>query len=215
MSYPLVRRCVRGVAAALLLSPVLSATAGVITTGFGGGNSASGNMFDVTTAAKSLRITGLDLNLAQGSHNLLVYTKVGAHAGFERNAGAWTLRSSILNVTSTGAGAATFVDIADFTMDAGSVWGWYVTTDIPGAGNPMVYSNGSSVISNADLSLSLTTGVSGLFGGGNGVFTPRTWNGSIYYDVNAVPVPGSLALAGLALAGLALSRRRSSAQPAG
>jgi hypothetical protein len=215
VSHDLFRLCNRGALAALLFSPLLAANAGVITTTFADGNGASGNMFDVTTSSNALLITGLDVHLEQGSHNLLVYTKVGAHAGFETNAAAWTLRSTVLGVSGAGNGAPTFVDIADFAMDENAVWGWYVTTDNPGTGDEMRYTNGSLVVSNPDLSLSLTTGISGLFGGGTGVFAPRTWNGSIYYDVVSVPVPGTLALAALALAGLGLSRKKVSSQHAG
>jgi hypothetical protein len=78
---------------------------------------------------------------------------------------------TVLGVTGASYGSPTPVDITDFTMDESSVWGWYVTPDIPGGGSPMLYCNGSLVVSNTDLSLSLTTGISGLFEGGNGVFS--------------------------------------------
>lgn len=196
-----------GRAAALSLALAFNAQAAVITTSFAGGNSASGNMFDVTTASNSLLITGLNVHLDRGTHNLLVYTKAGTHVGFETNAGAWTLQSTSLLVTGQGLGTPTFVDIDDFLVPGGALTGWYVTTDIPGTGGPMFYSNGSSLAANADLSLNLTTGISGLFGGGNGVFRPRTWNGSIFYDVQTVPTSGTLALLGLGLSVLAFRRR--------
>lgn len=203
----------RSASLAILLSAVgASASAGVITTTFAANAAAAGNMFDLQVGSSSLLLTGIDVHLdnAGSAGNLVsLYTRLGSYVGFESNAAGWTLRDSV-SVTSAGLGNATFVNLSDFILDAADLYGVYVTLSSYAANSTrMLYTRGSNSYANADLSLTLGIAKS------EPDFTsftlsPRTWNGSIYYDLatSSVPEPGSLALAGLALlAGLGLSQR--------
>lgn len=196
--------------AALLAVLGASASANVITTTFASNNNFAGNMFDLQVGANSLLITGIDVNLdnAGSTNNMIsVYTRMGTYSGFESNAAGWFLQDTV-TVTSAGSNNATLVDLSDFVLDAGELYGVYVTlSNYSQSGSHMLYTNGANTYANGDLSLTLGIGKGDPdFTGGN--FLPRTWNGSIYYDIQAVPEPGSLALVGLALlGGLTASRR--------
>ena len=66
------------------------------------------------------------------------------------------------------------------------------------------YTNGANVYANTDLQI--TTGAStGFFAGG--VNSPRTWNGTIYYDAAAVPEPSTMLLAAAGLLGFLFKAR--------
>ena len=183
-----------------------SVQAASITTTFAGGNGQpDGNMFDVTTFTNSLTVTALDVHFATTTaFNLNVYTKSGTYVGSQTNSGAWTLAATG-SATGAGSGTPTFVDITDFVLPANSLTGFYVDLDVDG----IIYTDGFNTFSNADIQLDLGAGILGDFGSIN-VFSPRTWNGTIYYDVNSVPVPTTLLLIGFGLASFGLASRTKS-----
>ncbi len=196
--------------ATTLASLPLVASAGVITTTFSSNNGFAGNMFDTTIASNSLTVTGLDVNLESvgTTAEISVWTRLGGYMGVETDASAWTLQG-VHSVTSAGEDTATFVDVSDFTLQASSLYGFYVLVSDYTSGQGMKYTNGSNTYTNADLSL--TAGI----GRGDGAFTgsifsPRTWNGSIHYNqaTASVPEPTMLGLLSIALIGLGLKRRR-------
>jgi hypothetical protein len=179
------------------------ANAGLITTTFAGGNGQSGNMFDLTIANNSLLLTGMDVNI-NDTTNIEIYTRIGGYSGFENNAAAWNLMDAA-SVIGNGANTASIFDFNNFVLAANTTYGIYVTTRT----GEMNYTNGSNSYSNSDLTLSAgigkqynsDTNFSGI------TFSPRTWNGTVRYDVlTSVPEPSTLAIFALGLMGLA-SRR--------
>lgn len=179
-----------------------------ITTTFASNNSMNGNMFDVTIASNNIDVTSLDINSdGTGTRTLEVYTRVGGWSGFETNSAAWTLQSSNL-FTGAGLDNQTQVDISNILLNANTTYGFYVTvatsSQEEGNSDRLGYTNGSNVFTNSDITITTGIGISYPFGA---VFSPRTWNGTLYYDLstnnNTVPEPATVALLGIGLVGLA------------
>jgi len=194
----------KAVVAGLVLSISTFSNAGVITTTFETNNSYAGNMFDLTTFNNSLLITAADLNLSSEGSNALVsiYTREGGYSGFESSSIGWTLQGQE-NVLSMGDNNATSFDFTDFALNANTLYGIYLTvSDYNTSGVSMLYTNGSNSYLNTDIQLDLGIGKgSNDFTGSS--FTPRTWNGSLYYNITNVPEPSTLAIFALAIVGLA------------
>ncbi|MGF1765645.1 PEP-CTERM sorting domain-containing protein [Aliivibrio kagoshimensis] len=196
----MLKTIIRSTLTFLLISCTWVTNASMITTTFNSNNGHTGNMFDLTTFSNDLLITGLDVNLENtiGSDVLIdVYIKTGSYTGFENNASAWTLVSSSFGISS-GTNNPTFIDISDFYLEAAKSFGVYITTD----DSTMKYTNGANLFENDDLQVVTGIGIGGLFGS---AFNPRTWNGSIHYDV---PEPSTIAIFLLGLCGLVISRNR-------
>lgn len=182
----------------------------VITTTFASNNGQSGNMFDVVNLVGDLTVTGFDLNLDDGTFDIEIYSKSGSYLGFETDASAWSLIDTG-SVTSAGIDLATFFDVSDFLLSGLSTTSLYITTT---GSTAMNYTNGSSAGSvyadNGELQILEGVGKSAGFGS---TFSPRIWNGSIYYETagsgSSVPAPASILLFGLGLVGIGLSRRKS------
>lgn len=160
-----------------LLQRTAYAAGGSITTTFVDNNAFAGNMFDVT-ANRTLTITAFDVHLSAGTDDVYVYYKPGTYVGFETDSSAWTLLG-MDNVTSLGAGSPTRADIGGLTIPAGETYALYVGVAYNGVS--MLYTNGNNIYSNADITLTLGIGRGNPAFSGQ-IFSPRTWNGTIYYD---------------------------------
>ena len=157
--------------AALLSPPVLPT--GSLTTLFAGNNNFNGNMFDVLPTSK-ITITSFAINV-DTSLTAEVYYKLGTSVGFESNPGAWTLLGSAF-VTSLGTNVPTPLPVGGLTLTPGQRYGFYVTL----TGGVMNYTNGTTDYSNSDLTIYHGTGKQYPFGN---TFTPRIWNGTIFYNI--------------------------------
>ena len=165
-------------------------------------------MFNISVLNPSgIFINAMDVNQASGGVagnplSLDVYITPTTYVGNESTPGAWTLVSSGTGVTAASNTPANVV-LTSFFLAAGN-YGMAVNSTNMTQG----YTNGANVYSNADLQIS--TGASA----GGGFFvgspnSPRTWNGTIYYDnAGEVPEPATVALSAAGLLGLVLLRKR-------
>lgn len=159
--------------------------------------------FDATVGANPLSVTGFDTNLQTlvSSFTLTVWTRPGTHVGFTGSSAGWTQVG-----TGTGVGAALNSPSAvtlntPFTLGPGLSGIALVVS----ANTNHAYTNGTGSnqnYSNADLALALGSASNVAFSGT--AFSPRVWNGTIYYNV--VPEPATMAILGLGV--LPLLRRR-------
>ncbi|MCL4868952.1 MAG: PT domain-containing protein [Anaerolineae bacterium] len=181
-------------AAQTMSAGALSSGTGSITTFFNSTTQFAGNMFDISNIGSSpITITSFDINLGTGGTGALVtvfYTP-GTYVGNETNAGVWTSMGSA-TVNSAGQDIPTPLSVGGLTINPGQSFGLYLTvTNYPAAS--MRYTFDNNVVSNTEVQLTLGIGRGNPdFSGG--VFTLRSWNGTIYYDIDGGPTPTPTAL---------------------
>jgi hypothetical protein len=202
--------------------------AGYLTTTYQYNNGQAGNMFDVVVGSNSLNVTGFDLHLDPGTWDLELYVKSGTIIGSEADPSAWTLVDSVKSVVSNGDWNATYVNFADFALNASAVSGIYITATNGiqnGVYKGLNYTDGENgakvgdvFASNADLQILIGRGVAYPY---IMTFQPRIWNGTIYYGpvtetqlTTSTPEPASLAIWGLGSLGMGLIVRRRRRQAA-
>jgi hypothetical protein len=166
------------------------------------------------TSSTDLRLTGqFDIHLSGvGGFNrdYSVWYKNGALSGQELSANAWTLLGTV-NVASTNAqGTFTRINVGQgLTVNAGQTIGLAFFANGDTADGAIGYRFGANTFS--DSFATITTGLGkGFAGTGNEhfntpqTFSPRTWSGTIQYEV----VPEPMTMAVLAMSFAALARRR-------
>jgi len=164
--------------ALLLLAGTMPALAQSLTTTYATNNSFAGNTFDLTPAV-DMTVDSFDVHLSGNAETTVaIYWRAGTSNGFESNASGWTLLGTA-TVAAQGQGNPTHVAIGGLAMTAGQTYGIYVDVQsYPSA--DMLYTNGVAAYSNPDLTLTP------FYGKGNpafsgATFSPRTWNGTVYY----------------------------------
>ena len=174
-------------------TPTCTPAAGQITTLFASNNNGSpggANYFDVTVAANPITVTALDINTAAtvAFSNVRVYVLPGmSSVGNETNMALWT---QVATGSGTGAGQdlPTHVTLSNsFVLNAGTLYGIAVVAD---PAISLFYTNGNGSnqnYSNADLSLVLGSATNVPFTAP--VFSPRVWNGTIYYSTGSCGSP--------------------------
>ncbi len=164
---------------------------GSLTTHFNGGNGFAGNTFDITPNA-DMSITGLDFHAryAARQSDIAVYYKTGTSVGFEQDPTAWTLLARGSNANTNGPGVGSFVDLSGngVTFAAGVEYGIYMDNENYAVSGGISYTNGATtpeVFANSDLTLEAYSGTRSPAFTGGAPFTPRVWNGTLYYDAGA------------------------------
>ena len=182
---------------------------GTISTPFASNTGGVGNFFDGTSLiASPVTVLGtfrVDANTT-GTETFSVYYRPGTYAGFQASSAGWTLLG-----TSTAVGQApdtpTPINVGNsFVIGPGLTFGLYIVGD----GKGLLYTDGNTTVSDANLKLTLGSG------SGNPAFASnfslgRIWNGQLDYSLGgaaAAPEPAGIGLASLSL-GLLLVLRRS------
>jgi hypothetical protein len=170
-----------------------------VSTTFAGGNGQNGNMFDIT-AVNTVTITQFYGNFdpaTSPSGMVKIFYKSGSYMGSEGNSAAWTLVDSAM-VTSMGAEVATPIPITmSVTIPAGQTYGFYVT----GTGAMDVdYTDGTTegTVYDSDANIQFKEGKGVEYPFGN-TYTPRIWNGIIFYCSGVTGIDNVAANTGLTL----------------
>jgi hypothetical protein len=144
------------------------------------------------------------LALQNGTLDVYVTDLGDTYVGNESSFSAWTLVSSGSGI-SAGVDNPTIIDIADFTLSPGQ----YGIALVAGSTWDHAYTNGNGSnqsFSNSDLTLQFGSAMNVPFIATGDVFSPRVWNGTLYYTPVTAPVPGPLPALGMAVA-LGFSRK--------
>jgi hypothetical protein len=154
-----------------------------LTTTSSSNTGSNGNMFDVSNnGTSSITITGFSQNFYYQSPvaSFEVYTRSG---GLTTSSSGWSLRNSTGSFTPEVRDTLTqlsFTSPVSITINAGETTGLYLRS-----GSANAYTNGTSVgaiaATNSNLTIYEGYGVYQLFGI---FFSPRIWNGTIFYSVN-------------------------------
>jgi hypothetical protein len=148
-------------------------------------------MWDMTASGGTdVLILSFDANLTN-TGTVEIWYRQDPIAGHTGSSAGWTQIGSA-SVTSMGAGTPTPIPIPiNITIPAGQTYGWYLHNS-----GSVTYTNGSVVgaVYASDTYLSILEG----FGGGyfSLTFSPRVWNGTVYYEVGpscaiTSPAPGA------------------------
>lgn len=153
-----------------------------ITTTFAAGNNHRGNMFDIV-AINDITIDSVYAH-PQANTTIEIYYKVGSFSGSENNAGAWTLVGSAA-VTAQAQGTPTPVPLnINVAIPAGQTYAFYVTSS--NVAVSLNYTDGTAqgavYVSDANMQVLQGVGLEYPFSGSP--FSPRMWNGTIYYSTN-------------------------------
>jgi subtilisin-like proprotein convertase family protein len=152
-----------------------------LTTTFAGGNGQAGNMFDVM-ATNNLTINSFDVSIDDGvTDDVEVYFKTGTWVGFDTDATAWTLLTTVTGVTSAGQDVPTPLNqTLGVDVLAGDTVAFYVTLTTTTAIN---YTNGTTVgaLFASDANMEIYEGAGKVYPFAN-TFMPRNFNGNVVYS---------------------------------
>ncbi|MFN7935607.1 MAG: PEP-CTERM sorting domain-containing protein [Bryobacteraceae bacterium] len=195
----------------VLLAPSLVFAATLSTTT---PNNGSGGIFmDFTAGAAAISVTGFETYFgASNSLSVAVYTRPGSYAGTDGDSAGWTLHETV-NTSSAGPEILAPVPLTTpISIGAGQTVAIYLHS----LTNQGVRYNGTGVSppqttwSDANLTVFSDRARTGNVPFAGLLFTPRTFAGNIYYNVDGeVPEPGTVTFLGLGLAGFAFLRRKS------
>ncbi|MEM7193928.1 MAG: hypothetical protein AAF402_03195 [Pseudomonadota bacterium] len=143
-----------------------------------------GSVFSITAKSEPIAVTNLGLNI-DGICTSRVFFKKGGYDGFLANEGAWT---KVFEGISVGTGdLEAVVDIDDVTIDANATGSFYVHCE--GVSTTVAYTitpnNGAqSSYDFSDFVLDTEDGIGATTPFSNNItFSPRTWNGAVYYYI--------------------------------
>jgi len=164
-----------GDSASLIANTGFAGSTALATMNAGGNGCGGGAMFDLTALTGALQITGFDIRAnAAGSQTVIVWTRTGTYLGNELSNTGWTAIDTITFNGTTGVLANIPLN-NPFLIQQGQVTGVFLNYNAS-------YTNGNTIISNADLSINVGAGLCGQFTGLN---AGRQFNGAVYYAAAA------------------------------
>lgn len=172
--------CWRFLLSIVLLMASVYVTAGQsLTTTFVGGNGQNGNMFDIDVLSSPITINAFDINTQNTSLTTVqVWYRLGSYTASPNSQAGWILHHTA-DVIGAGSGNTTSVAVPSLPMNANQTYGFYITSS---AG--LRYTNGTNegavFVSNDHLLVREGRGKTANFGQN---FSPRIWNGTIYYSL--------------------------------
>jgi hypothetical protein len=175
---------IKDVNSSKLLSPMACASGSNLVTFYATNNAQRGHMFDIN-ATNCVTIMCFEMNFSAGTSNVEIYTKAGTHVGFTTTSAAWTLIGTALNVASAGVNVPTSIPITvNQLIPSGSTRAFYITRTTL-SGPTVAYTNGTAVgnVLAADANITLREGTGKEYPFSTD-FTPRQFNGRVFYTVN-------------------------------
>ncbi|MAP01922.1 MAG: hypothetical protein CMD01_03795 [Flavobacteriales bacterium] len=154
--------------------------ADTLSTTYAGGNGCgSGNMFDIIPNT-DMTIDSMRAHF-NAADSVKVYYKSGTYAGFEEDPSAWTLLGSAAINSDPAIFEALVFSVGQLSVSAGDTVGIYVEASVR-------YTNvaAGTTYSNADMTIAGGTGLCASFGT---TFSPRMWNGTIFYSTGGCVGP--------------------------
>jgi hypothetical protein len=162
-----------------------------LSTTYVGGNGQEGNMWDMTASGGAdVLVLSFDANLTN-SGTVEIWYRTDPIAGHTGSSAGW-IQVGSTSVTGLGAGNPTPIPIPiNITIPAGQTYGWYLHNS-----GSVTYTNGTSVgmVYASDTYLSILEGYGGTYFALT--YSPRVWNGTVYYEVGPScsinsPAPGA------------------------
>ncbi len=150
---------------------------------FAAGNSQDGSMFNITALAEDVMIDSLGCVPRDDARYFIeVYYREGGYAGYENDPAAWTLYKRYLFPMVNGENRLV-LPMSGLMIPAGTTYGFYVTS----VDNNIRYTSIDTSVTDAYITFESGTGNIYPF---DEIFTPRTFNGSVYYTVGSTCTSG-------------------------
>ena len=186
----------------LALFLTVSAQAQSLSTGFVSNNGSGGVFMNLTPMASPLEFTGFSTQFSSAAGSPVsveVWVRTGSYVGFTTSNAGWTLWQT---VSGTSSGTATNSAVFNLTLPvqlaAGQTMGIYLHSITPGGGI-RYFGTGAgghqTTFSNSDLTLFSDVSRTGAVAFAGTQFAPRTFAGTVTYNV--VPEPSTFLLLGI------------------
>lgn len=170
---------------------VSSFTTGDLTSLFARDNGATSNYFDiVASGGGDVAVESFDVNTGNtGLVDVQIwYYPNDTYTNHTTDPTGWAQLGATTTVTGSGINLPTYVDPgATVTIPAGQTYAFFVSVVVSGTSTGDIeYTNGANTYSDSYLTLNLGMGSGTITPGGGNTFSPRSWNGTVYYSVLTV-----------------------------